>query len=780
MKRQFHINNYFIEVDKNQITNTECDTQDALVNVPPKSLEVLLVLIENTPSVVSVETIMDKVWGNTVVSPNSVQRCIAQLRKAMGDNSKLQTIIKTHAKKGYSLEANVRLAKEPQENSNTEERKQPLINRAGSSSTFEASNIQHEKSNASENLQNSDKTTINERISPTVLNKTEQLKENKSRWHQRLINLKAIIIILIVFMLVISSFHLLPSSTRNLELNSLTPILVSDAKETNASYSPDGNAIVFHRFDGFCANNIWLYDLTDNQEHQLTLSTGFYGSHQFTPDGKKLAFMAKETCSSTNAANKDITNTDHDIVLRQCWNLMTLDIEQALTSAMEPEVAVSCHDGELSNPVWLDNGNIAVLKKKNDRWHVVKYMPDATIEKTLYAPGKLNIYHLGHLPENNELYVIGINDKSEHLLQRIDTQGNVITSHPIERKDGLLPYRLIYPFEDPFTHQLAFTTGKRLFSLSFDGKVSKLSQLPYNDLSRHSFHPDGRSIIATQGKVDLDISKTSFDALASKLEPEFNQLAHFNAVHQPYKSLTRSAHAEFDAHFQPNGELIAFISDRSGQEQIWLKRGQQISQLTQFPTDTVIESFAWSPQGNSLIAAVNGQLIEIDIDKTQQVIDLPYPITEVYQWLSDDNLLLKVRIQGVLKVATYNIATKDLTPLTTTQVKWAQISDTAGLIYQDEFNQYWQQSDSGAVHLATLNNQSASTRFILRADNIWSFNQDYRLWQYHIKQQTLDFIGHVSSQIAYFSDVKGEQLLLTQIISARKDIVKLKHTPLVE
>jgi len=71
-------------------------------------LAVLTYLAENQGQVVSQEALLSKVWQGTVVSPNTLQRSIAQLRKALGDDGKVQIYIKTHAKQGYSLECDVR------------------------------------------------------------------------------------------------------------------------------------------------------------------------------------------------------------------------------------------------------------------------------------------------------------------------------------------------------------------------------------------------------------------------------------------------------------------------------------------------------------------------------------------------------------------------------------------------------------------------------------------------------------------------------------------------
>lgn len=103
MAEQYWIGGFFIDLSRNQITQN-----DQSKTLAPKALAVLTHLAEHQGQVVSHEALLAKVWQGTVVSPNSLQRSIAQLRKALGDDGKVQVYIKTHAKQGYSLECDVR------------------------------------------------------------------------------------------------------------------------------------------------------------------------------------------------------------------------------------------------------------------------------------------------------------------------------------------------------------------------------------------------------------------------------------------------------------------------------------------------------------------------------------------------------------------------------------------------------------------------------------------------------------------------------------------------
>lgn len=76
-------------------------------SVEPRAMSVLRVLVEANGGVVTQQQLLDDVWGDIVVAPNALQRCIAQLRKTFNDDAKQQSVIKTHPKLGYSLVATI-------------------------------------------------------------------------------------------------------------------------------------------------------------------------------------------------------------------------------------------------------------------------------------------------------------------------------------------------------------------------------------------------------------------------------------------------------------------------------------------------------------------------------------------------------------------------------------------------------------------------------------------------------------------------------------------------
>jgi TolB-like protein/DNA-binding winged helix-turn-helix (wHTH) protein/Tfp pilus assembly protein PilF len=74
------------------------------VHLEPKVMEVLLVLAERPGEVVERDELLRRVWGaRAAVSDEPLTRCIAELRRALGDSRQAPTFIQTVAKRGYRL-----------------------------------------------------------------------------------------------------------------------------------------------------------------------------------------------------------------------------------------------------------------------------------------------------------------------------------------------------------------------------------------------------------------------------------------------------------------------------------------------------------------------------------------------------------------------------------------------------------------------------------------------------------------------------------------------------
>ena len=86
----------------------QMERADAVVTLEPRTLRLLLSLAARPGQVVSVQTLLEEVWPDVVVTPDSVYQAVASLRRMLGDNARDSAYITTAARRGYRLAAAVR------------------------------------------------------------------------------------------------------------------------------------------------------------------------------------------------------------------------------------------------------------------------------------------------------------------------------------------------------------------------------------------------------------------------------------------------------------------------------------------------------------------------------------------------------------------------------------------------------------------------------------------------------------------------------------------------
>lgn len=80
------------------------------VCLPPQGVEMLMALIERSGSLVSKGELIERVWRRRYVEENSLNKCVSELRKALGDQRTAPRYIETVAKRGYRFIGEVRRA----------------------------------------------------------------------------------------------------------------------------------------------------------------------------------------------------------------------------------------------------------------------------------------------------------------------------------------------------------------------------------------------------------------------------------------------------------------------------------------------------------------------------------------------------------------------------------------------------------------------------------------------------------------------------------------------
>ncbi|CAM4295850.1 winged helix-turn-helix domain-containing protein [Pseudoalteromonas byunsanensis] len=706
----YWIGDFFIDLSRNQITHH--NTSQTLA---PKALAVLTYLAERQGKVISQDELLDSVWAGTVVSPNTLQRSIAQLRKALGDDGKTQVLIKTHAKKGYSLECEVRTEKETVEMTSVD------TTPVETSATALAAG--------------------HEPVSTTA--------KAPVRWGT------AFIALCVVFMV---GFHYFSSSKPvHISVSEIRALTASDYKESSGSYSPDGKFIVFSRYsDELCINHIWAKNIETQEEFQLTKNLRAYGAHSFSNDGSRLAFITQEEC-------------DKPITQKMCYQLVSLDFAQALNAPQSPTVLMECKNSEIRKPIWLNNNDIALLQKRSDAWQLIRYSVTQGESTPLYdmPGGSINDFDVSS--DGNKIALTGFHNDGHYYIEMLTPQGEVVSSHLIEYPANVAQHRLIYPNFSPMANQLIFSTGRRLFTVTQQGKVAEISLPLVQPIGVPVVHPQGRKMLAIKGYYDSDVVLGVLDNVANATTQSGQ-----NDQHDVYNVLHRSNVAEDSATFAPDKGLIAYVSERSGDPQIWLTDGNKTWQLSNFAMDSQVSGLKWANQGNRILVNVNRTLVRISLDAKVDTLTFDHPIEQLFQWDSLSNTALAhIRINGIVKLALLDLNLLSVQVLLDSQVVWADRGADGQVVYMDKMHRFWQLSSLEAQHLDTLEEQGSRKRFVIKNGALYGINEALQLWSYQLDSEEFAIIGDAPSNVDYLTDVNATHVLMDIKLSSRKEVVEL-------
>jgi DNA-binding winged helix-turn-helix (wHTH) protein len=77
------------------------------VQVPPRLLRLLQILVEGAGDTVSREELIEALWPRGYVNEEALSRAVNELRGLLGDDARTPEFIRTIPKKGYRLIANV-------------------------------------------------------------------------------------------------------------------------------------------------------------------------------------------------------------------------------------------------------------------------------------------------------------------------------------------------------------------------------------------------------------------------------------------------------------------------------------------------------------------------------------------------------------------------------------------------------------------------------------------------------------------------------------------------
>jgi len=736
MAVQYWVGDFFVDLSRNQVTK-----KNQSETISPKALGVLTYLAENQGIVVSYDELFANVWPNTVVTPNTLQKYIAQLRKVLGQDSSFQSCIKTHAKQGYSLECEVKwhdetaykpqLEQQPDSKLGTLIATEKDLSIAGSSSEIEISNI-----HVNNETDSADK----------ALPSRSPLKQ-------------IAVIFSIIILTIIGVSYLKPTQPLKLTFGELRSVTNTDHSETNGNYSPDGQYIVFNRFaNDLCFNNLWAKNVNTQEEFLLTKNFGSFGAHSFSKDGKELVVIEKEDC------NKQINQ-------KQCYKLSNLDFQKALATPQTPSVLMECKNSIIMQPKWLNNNNVAFLQEFSNRRQLTSYSIAGNKSTVIYELDEGNINDFDYSAKEDLFALTSIHSDGQKYIEILSSNGQLLSSHQIKYPKGIADLKNISPNFMPQTGQFIFSTGRQLFTISYQGNITNIN-LPLDEpMGSPLFHPDGNRMVMTKQIFDTDIAKLPLSQFANA------QSEHTQMQDDPinnYSVLQRSIRREKHGAFQPNGSLIAFMSQRSGQEQLWISDGVKSQQLSNFQLDTRIDGIHWAEDGASILVSANRKLTQVFLDSSIKPIPVFHPVEQFFQWDSEANTaLMNVRIKGIIKFVEFNLNNAEFRVINDHQVKWALRTKEGRIIYTDQLDRFWQSGPAEYQLIDALVRQGSDKPFLVKNNVIYGISDELQLWSYNLDEDSFRILGKTLDDFDHLTDINQTDILLTIMITGKKEVAEL-------
>ena len=571
--KQFRLKHLLVDVQRCQIIN-----RDKTISVEPRSMDVLTYLARHSAKVVSQQELFDALWPDTVFSPGAIQRCIAQLRKAMGDDAREPIFISTHSKRGYCLD-----------------------------------------------------------VAPTNMETSftkGQIK--KGSW-------------LFVCLLAVAWLYAYqPTDKQGAFTGKLTPITSTSHYDFFPSYSSNGDKLAFIRQQNGQAH-VYLKDMTSGAVRQVTNQPQDFLSIVWSEDNRSIVFVVR--------------SQNGDWVGQQAIDNDKIEEHFKLEEA-----------GDIWRVFPKDNGlyymlvNVAVNEKPTTKIRhydlKTKMHTDVLLSSDDFTP-----YRLAMSPDKKLIAIAGESPENKIEFRLLNLQDQTLSEY-----FATLPLGFTEINWHPDGGSLLVHYLNQLFSLTLEGKFVKL---PYNNYQRFFnpvYHPNGHRILMSLTEQDMDIST---------FNPQTGQM----------DKLIDSDGEDHLARFSPNGQSIAFVSSRTGTQQLYLSnKGNDTSIFNNPDNLPIYRAPVWSKQGDKLAFSFANNLFIYTL-KTNSLskIDMPETFTSVLDWYSNDSqLLIVTKKHNISYLSQYDLDTKVTIDLIDAGVYYsARLSMTDELVFQRDGVLHW-------------------------------------------------------------------------------------------
>ena len=412
-----------------------------------------------------------------------------------------------------------------------------------------------------------------------------------------------------------------------LETGTSEVVVNGPAFESDPSFSPDGNSIVFVS-DRDGNPEIYIVDLNNPTNiRRLTNHPAHDEFPTFSPDGTQIAFDSNRedenfdvyVMNADGTGIRRITSWKTDEEVRPgCWSpdgtqlLFTSnkegkgDIYKIDIEPFAPTELYSVSGVDVQYPVYSPDGSrLAYMSVKDDASGELHIVDVATKRDKVLVTSELAEMSPRFSPDGQWIvFQHRINGNAEICVIGVDG-GEVrnLTNNPA---------RDMHPAWSPDGSKIVFVSNREgnfdifsIYTMNPDGSEQHRIYYTYAISMNPTWSPDGTQIVFVNDKEDGRTG--NFEIFA--IEPE---------TVNPERRLTFRRHYDVEPVFSPDGKRIAFTSNTDGNFEIYVMNsdGSGLLRITRNPGDDSGPS--WSPDGKKLVFSGNRSgkyaIYEVTID----------------------------------------------------------------------------------------------------------------------------------------------------------------------